>query len=316
MSQEAWRLSNAVGPKGTTPPDMRVARIAAEQNAVVSTRQLEACGLTSRAITLRTRRGTLHRVHRGVYSVVSRDVLTMRGRMTAAVLACGAGAILSHWAAGAWWKLVEWDERDPEVTVPGGGGRKVGGIRVHRTRGLDRRDVWTRENILVTSPARTALDIAAETSHKALRRMLRQAQAEGRLSVGQLRDVHERANGHPGGPALLVVIADGPTPTRSVAEDVLLDLIHQAGLPRPEVNPPLQLGGTTLLPDLLWREHKLVVEIDGAQFHASRQAREDDARKQAILEAHGYRVLRISYAQLTQQPEQTIARITRALATA
>ncbi|MEA2221914.1 MAG: hypothetical protein QOH83_290 [Solirubrobacteraceae bacterium] len=292
---------------------MLVARHAAGQNAVVSARQLQECGLTSRAITLRTRRGTLHRVYRGVYSVVGREALTMKGRMTAAVLACGAGAILSHWAAGAWWQLVEWDERDPEVTVRGGGGRKVDGIRVHRTRGLDRRDVWTRESILVTSPARTALDIA---SHKALRRVLRQAQAEGRLSVGQLRDVHTRANGHPGAPALLAVIADGPTPTRSVAEDLLLDLVHKAGLPPPEVNPPLQLGGTTLLPDLLWRAHKLVVEVDGEQFHASRQAREDDARKQAILESHGYRVLRISYAQLTRHPEQTIARIAQALAAA
>jgi hypothetical protein len=159
----------------------------------------------------------------------------MRGRMTAAVLACGAGGILSHWAAGAWWQLVEWDERAPEVTVRGGGGRKVDGIRVHRTRGLDRPDVWTRESILVTSPARTALDIAAQTSHKAPRRILRQAQAEGRVSVGQLRDVHTRADGHPGAPVLLAVIVDGPTPTRSIAEDLLLDLVQHAGLPRPEV---------------------------------------------------------------------------------
>jgi hypothetical protein len=251
-----------------------------------------------------------------VYSVVGREALTMRGRMTAAVLACGAGGILSHWAAGAWWQLVEWDERAPEVTVRGGGGRKVDGIRVHRTRGLDRPDVWTRESILVTSPARTALDIAAQTSHKAPRRILRQAQAEGRVSVGQLRDVHTRADGHPGAPVLLAVIVDGPIPTRSIAEDLLLDLVQHAGLPRPEVNPPLRLGGTTLLPDLLWRAQKLVVEVDGAQFHAGRQAREDDARKQAILEAHGYRVLRISCAQLTRHPEQTIARITQALAQA
>lgn len=293
---------------------MRVARFAAEQNAVVSIRQLRACGLTSDAITVRTRRGTLHRVYRGVYSVVSPDALTVKGRLTAAVLACGAGASLSHWAAGAWLQLVEWDERTPDVTVSGDGGRKIGGIRVHRTRGLDRRDIWTRESIRVTSPARTALDLAAQMSHRALRRMLRQAQAEGRLSVGQLHEVHRRANGHPGATPLLAVISDGPTPTRSVAEDLLLDLLDEAGLPRPEVNPPLQLGGAMLMPDLLWRGHKLVVEIDGARFHAGRLAREDDARKQAILEAHGYRVLRVSYAQLTQHPEQTIARIAHALA--
>jgi very-short-patch-repair endonuclease len=122
--------------------------------------------------------------------------------------------------------------------------------------------------------------------------------------------------GRVGAPAAGARVDESREHARSVAEDLLLDLVQQAGLPRPEVNPRLQLGGTTLLPDLLWRAHKLVVEVDGEQFHASRQAREDDARKQAILEAHGYRVLRISYAQLTRHPEQTIARIAQALVTA
>jgi hypothetical protein len=294
--------------------EVQVARLAAEQNTIISTRQLRACGLSSGAITLRTRRGTLHSVYRGVYAVVRPEALTVKGRLTAAVLACGEDAVLSHRAAAAWWELLPWDERDPEVIVRGDRGRKIDGIRPHRTRGLDRRDVWTRERIPITSPARTALDVAAGMTDRALRRMLRQAQAERRLSIRQLRDIHARANTHPGARALLAVIADGPTPTRSVAEDLLLDLIEHAGLPRPEINPRLRLEGETLMPDLLWREHQLVVEVDGAQFHSSRQAREDDMRRQALLEAHGYRVLRITYAQLTQQPRQTIARIARALA--
>jgi very-short-patch-repair endonuclease len=294
---------------------MRVARLAAEQNTVVSRAQLRACGLTSDAITVRARRGTLHRVHRGVYSVVHPDALTMKARLTAAVLACGDGAVLSHWAAGAWWQLVAYDEgRPPEVTVPGDGGRKIDAIRAHRSRGLHRRDVWTRERIRITTPARTALDLAAGMPHQALRRMLRQAQAERRLGVGQLRDVHARARGHRGATALLAVIADGPTPTRSVAEDLLLDLLEDAGLPRPQVNPLLTLDGTRLMPDFLWRRHRLVVEVDGAQYHGSAQARREDARRQALLEAHGYRVLRVSYVQLTRHPEQTIARIGQALA--
>ncbi len=300
--------------KGATPPDLRVAWIAAEQNGVVSRRQLIACGLTDPAITLRGRRGSLHRVHRGVYSVVGGPALSPKGRLTAAVLACGAGASLTHSGAGAWWSLVELDGRQPEVTVPGGAGRKLPGIRVHRTRGIDRRDVWERERILVTSPARTALDLAGGMAPGALRRLLRQAQADGILSLGQLHDVLTRANGHRGAPALLAAIDDRPTPTRSVAEDVLLDLLDAAGLPRPEVNPKLALAGARLMPDLLWRDRDLVVEVDGLRFHAGIVAREDDARRQAILEAHGYRVLRVSYAQLTRCPEQTIARIARALA--
>lgn len=309
-----WGVEGTEGPQGPTQPEMRVARLAAEQNAVVSVRQLHDCGLKGRAITLRTRRGTLHRVYRGVYAVVHPDALSVEGRLTAAALACGPGAVLSHISAATWWRLVPWRERAPQVTVPGDGGRKIAGIEVHRTRSLDSRDTWTRAGIEITSPARTALDVAVEMPHRALRRMIRQAQAERRLSVRQLRDVHGRAGRHPGAAALLAVIADGPTPTRSVAEDLLLDLLQKARLPRPEVNPLLTLDGTPLMPDFLWRAHKLVVEVDGARFHSSAIAKRDDARRQALLEAHGYRVLRVSYEQLTRHPRQTIARIAHALA--
>lgn len=314
MSDRVWVSEGKEGPKRPTPPEMRLARLAAEQNMVVAVSQLHACGLKGRAITLRTRRGTLHRVHRGVYSVVHPDALTLEGRLTAAVVACGPGAILSHFAAGAWWRLVTWDGRIPEVTVPGDGGRRIDAIRVHRTRGLDRRDIWTRAGIHITSPARTALDIAAQMPQQALRRILRQAQAERRLGISQLRQAHARARNHPGAKALLAVIADGPTPTRSVAEDLLLDLVAGSALPRPEVNPRLEFGERTVMPDVLWRRHRLVVEVDGARFHSGAIARRDDARRQALLEAHGYRVLRVTYEQLTRDPEQTIARIAHALA--
>lgn len=290
-----------------------MARLAGEQNTIVTARQLYACGLSSGAITLRTRRGTLHRVHRGVYSVVREDSLTMKARLTAAVLACGDGAVLSHRSAGAWWGLIAFDERHPEVTAPRDGGRAIDGIRARRTRGLDSRDVWRREHIRVTSPARTALDIASDMPRPALRRLLRQAQAEGRLTVNQLHDVVSRANGHHGAGALRAVIADGPAPTRSVAEDLLLDLLDEAALPRPELNPRLALGDTTIMPDFLWREQMLVVEVDGAQFHSSAQARHEDAVRQALLEARGHRVIRVTYHQLVQHPEQTVARIRLAL---
>jgi len=47
----------------------------------------------------------LHRIHRGVYAV-GHARLTLEGRYMAAVLACGQGAVLSHWSAAALWKLL------------------------------------------------------------------------------------------------------------------------------------------------------------------------------------------------------------------
>jgi len=65
--------------------------------------------------------------------------------------------------------------------------------------------------------------------------------------------------------------------------------------------------------DFLFAEARLVVETDGARYHDNRIAREADATRQAMLEAAGYRVLRVSWRQVTREPEQTSRRLRAAL---
>ncbi len=307
------RVAEADPSEVATRRDLAVAQLAAEQNGIVSVRQLEQCGLNSSAITIRVRRGQLHRVHRGVYAVTAASALSLRGTLTAAVLACGLEAVLSHGSAAAWHAMRRWHHGLPDVIVPRSGGRAVSAIRSHRSSSLHSFDVWRRDNILVTSPARTALDLAAALTAKALRRMVRQCFAEGILSARQLHGVLARSPRHPGAARLRALLADGYVPTRSELEDRALDLLAAAGIERPEVNPRLVLGGRAIEPDLLWRERHLVVELDGAAWHDERLAREDDAERQALMEAHGYRVLRITWRQLVEHPRQTIARIRAAL---
>lgn len=278
----------------------------------MTTRQLADCGIHNSGITVRLRRASLHRVHRGVYAVGA-GLLTLDARFIAAVLACGDGAVLSHHAAAAHWGMWRWQERHPEVTVPRGAGRTIDGVRVHRSRTLDRRDVMRHDGIWVTSPARTILDLAATMAPRALRRVVRQAQVDKRVNVRQLLEVLLRANGHRGVTALRAAIADGPTPTASELEDIVLDLIDQATSERPEINQPLHLDGERIVPDFRWPERNLVIEADSRRYHDNPTVKADDARKQAILEAHGDRVLRITYDQAVNHPRQTLARIRAAL---
>jgi predicted transcriptional regulator of viral defense system len=307
-----WRVSLREAKEGATRADQRVARVAGDQSGVIASRQLAACGLDACAVKVRADRGSLHRVFHGVYAV-GHDALSRTGVFTAAVLACGDGAILGHHAAAAYHRMRGWDDRDVEVIVPRSGGRRIDGIRAYRSR-VDPRDVWTRGGILVTSPARTILDLAATTRARPLRRLVRQALAEGRVSIRQLTDVVDRHRGHRGVAALRRIVADGYVPTRSELEDRALDLIAEAGITRPEVNPRLALGGRTIRPDMFWRELGVVIELDGRRWHADPVTQQDDADKQAILEAHGLRVLRITWQQLVDDPRQTIARIRAALA--
>jgi hypothetical protein len=294
-------------------PDARVARFAAERDGVISLAQLRACGVDRHGIALRARTGRLHRLHRGVYAVGHTGV-SLRGRFRAAVLACPPGTALSHYSAAAFWGFLAWEERLIEVTLRASGTRRINGVRVHSSRSLSDWDVFSRDDLLVTSVERTLLDLAAVLPERALRRAARQAQAHRLVAVRHILEICDRCNGHPGVAKLRGVVADGPTATRSVLEDDLLDLLDGAGIERPETNATLRCGGRTIIPDYLWRDRRLAIEADSVTWHEHKLVRENDADKQAILEANGYRVLRITREQTRRQPHQTLQRVRAALA--
>jgi very-short-patch-repair endonuclease len=183
------------------------------------------------------------------------------------------------------------------------------GIRAHRTRFLDAIDLRTHKGIRVTSPARTLADIAPLLAYNGLRRAVRQAQGMHLVSVPQLIETMNRLGPRRGSRNLRKIIATGPAPTRSELEDVVLDLILGGGFEHPDVNRPLILDGRRVVPDFRWAEQRLVVEADGAAWHDNPVAREDDAERQALLEAHGDRVLRVTWEQAVARPTQTLSRI-------
>src|SRR5690349_3688299 len=97
--------------------DLRVARLAARQYGVVTRDELLACGLSKSAIQTRVAGGRLFPLYRGVYAVGRPDV-SLRGRCLAAVKACGANAVVSHFAAAFLWGLLEPFTCLPDVTAP------------------------------------------------------------------------------------------------------------------------------------------------------------------------------------------------------
>ena len=288
--------------------DVRIARRAGEQWGVLSLAELQRCGLTRTAVMVRVRNGRLHPLHAQVYAVGHAN-LPLEGRFLAAVKACGPHALLSHFAAAAHWGFVAWDDRYPEVTVRGPGTRVHRGLKVHRTATMDPLDIARHEGIPLTSPARTLLDLASQLGHQPLRRAVRQAQSLHRVSTSQLLDVLARLAPRRGTKKLARIVATGPAPTRSELEDAVLDLLLRGGLAHPAVNQPLVLGGRRVVPDFRWPEQRLVVEADGAAWHDTKLAREDDAQRQALLEAYGERVLRVTWDQAIARPAQTLARM-------
>jgi very-short-patch-repair endonuclease len=65
--------------------------------------------------------------------------------------------------------------------------------------------------------------------------------------------------------------------------------------------------------DLLWAAQRLVVEFDGFSFHGDRAAFERDRRRDAELQASGYRVIRVTWRQLADRAGLVVNRIRRTL---
>jgi very-short-patch-repair endonuclease len=271
---------------------------------VVSADDLRRCGLSYKAVEHRVRNGHLHPLYRGVYAVGHTN-LALEGRFLAAVKACGPTAHLSHFSAAALYGLVRWDHRYPEVTITGTGKRRHPGINTHRTSAPDRTH---HQGIPVTTPARTLIDLAATLPYKPLRRAVREAQ-RNLVTIREILATLDRLGPRRGTANLTRILATGHAPTRSELEDAVLDLILNAGFQHPDVNQPIHVDGRRLLPDFRWPHERLVIEADSAEWHDDRLTREDDAERQAILEAHGERVVRVTWAQAIAHRTQTVQRL-------
>lgn len=270
--------------------------MAAEQWGVVDNADLRACGLSANAVTSRVRNCRLHRIHPGVYSL-GHAALSLNARFLAAVKA--TGGVLSHRSAAVMWKLFLWDESWlPEVTVTTSGTRHVPGVIVHRTRRP--LEIVQFDGIPVTTAARALVDLSHTMSFEPLRRAVREAMALKRVKLRELAG---------GSKKLREIVSDGYVPTRSEFEDAVHDLCKAAGFAPPDVGKLVTIGGKRVRPDFRWPQQRLILEADGAQWHDHRLAREDDAARQARLEAAGERVVRVRWRQLIEEPRQTIARL-------
>lgn len=293
------------------PKDRLIADLAARQYGVVSRSQLLAMGIGAGAIDTRLKRHGLHRLHRGVYAV-GHLALVPLAREMAAVLACGDGAAVSHRSAAVIWHLLAATEDDAiDVTVTRSSGRRRAGLRVHRSTRLRRTDVRHLRGLPVTTPGRTLIDLADMATDRELERAFHEALTRRLLNARSLMAETARFQGRRGVARVKRLVQQGgpETLTRSEAEERFLALVRAAGLPDPEVNVRIQ--GHEV--DFLWRERRLVVEVDGFQFHSSREAFERDRRRDADLQATGLSVLRITWRQIAQEPYATLASTIRAI---
>jgi len=86
--------------------------------------------------------------------------------------------------------------------------------------------------------------------------------------------------------------------TRSALEDRFLAFLDERGLPRPHLNLHVEATGRLIECDCVWREKRLIVELDGHVTHGRRAAFEDDRARDRALSVAGWRVVRVTWRQL------------------
>jgi hypothetical protein len=164
-----------------------------------------------------------------------------------------------------------------------------------------------RDGIVVTTPARTLVDLADVVPRRTLERAFDEAEYLG-LDWRSAAPRHGRR----GSGLLTSVLAfhtPGSTRTHPGLEEIFLAFLDERGFPRPEIN--VYVEGYEC--DFVWREQRLIVETDGDRAHGTQRAKKRDPVRDAELQLAGWLVIRIAYMRLLNEPSAVAEQIRRAL---
>jgi hypothetical protein len=294
--------------------ERQVVEFADGQGGAITWRQINELAMGWEGVDSRMERGLMRRATHGVYELARGGADPWMRRAVVVRLAIPQ-AVFSHGSAAFLLELGLTTSPMIEVTVPHGCHitRRLEDLVVYRTRHLPAQQTVQRRGLLVTSPPRTFIDIAAHVPYDQLRNALDDALVRGLVRHHQikalLRDPHTRCR--PGSDALRrmlipwdqVMSAGGGRPG-SVAEIDVLRFVLDAGIPMP-VPQYKVLDGERLLAklDFAWPKEKVAVEVDGFRYHSSPRARAHDARRDHMMGARGWLIIRITPAGLAEAPQ-------------
>jgi hypothetical protein len=284
------------------------------QHGMVSVEQLRAFGVTDAMLRTRLRREWR--------LILPRVVDTRRGDrapialLTAAALYAGAGAVITSSAAAAWHGVTAaaWERRvHVEVPVPRNP-RGAAFVVVRRTRRPDER-AWSRNGLLIASPARAVMSAAADAgSDDRCRAVLIEAVQRGVATPAQLRHELECAprRGSARPRAALREVEDRAW---SVPEaDLLRVLGTSTVLPAVWANPDLRAADGTRLPrpDGWVDDVALAVQVHSWQFHSAAHDWEHTVMADGVYAEHGVVVVAVTPAAIERHPEAVLHRVERA----
>lgn len=308
-----------------TASENRVAAIGAGADGIVTVADARLAGVTRGTLAAMRSRGLLRKVGRGVDRLRDHPP-TWRSRCRATLAIGGPDAVLGLRSAGRLHGFYAYRNRDDvEVLVPRGSDHRTPEGRLAETRWLPASHITVVDGFPVTTVARTFFDLCGDpdfgfrVSHpvheRAMARVYNDAIGRRGLTFTQEAAVllvmaRRGRNGTQLVRSLLKRFGPRYTPTASDTETLFYELVHAAGLPEPEKQVALSdVRGFIGVVDFLWREARLVVEVDSSWHDGPLDREVDEERDRRLVEA-GYVVRRYRYGSLIVQTD----RIARELA--
>jgi very-short-patch-repair endonuclease len=275
----------------------RAWELAARQHGIVTRRQLLALGFGRRSIEHRVARGRLFPVSLGVYAV-GWPALNQKRRWMAMVLAGGNGAALSHRSAAGLWEIGEEGDRI-DISVGRRCELRRPGVRFRSRTSLAPDDLVVRDDIPVTSPAQTLVDLATELDPVALERAVNDADKRDLIDPEALRKDLIRFGGDP-----------GVRPLRQLLDKLFfrlsdsdLEIYFRRIVRAARLSMPLTKQRVNKFEvDFFWPDIGLVVETDGLRYHRTPSAQLRDARRDRAHVMAGMTPLRFTHYEVRYEP--------------
>lgn len=275
-------------------------------DGVITLAQAGAAGLNRQAVYRRVRSGHWLRCSPGVYFVTDRP-FTEHARIRAAVWGYGPRATASGLTAAWWHTLTKYSPKTVEVTVPAvSNPRRRYEVRTRR-RDLDPADCVTRQGLRLTALPLTVIESAVRRDGGM--KILDEALQRHLLDLRELWNAQLRNRGRHGSPAARRLLTTADDGAHSAAERLLISLLRRAGVTGWKANQ--RVGRWEV--DVVFRDPKTAIEVDGLAFHTDPEAFQRDRLKQNELSLMGYRVLRFTWLDLNEYPERVIGEIELAI---